>query len=82
MLTQQVPCNRMELVRIISGGRDFFQLNIGHDVSCKSNFCGDRHMMSCTPELLCCALLPPATKLEKFSGPAFETYFVSVFLDL
>lgn len=79
---QQVPCNRMEPVQIIRDGRDFFQMNIGQDVSCKSNFCGDRHVMSCTPELLCYALLPPATKLEKISGLAFETYFISVFLDL
>lgn len=82
MVTQQVSCNRMKPVVIIRARRDFLQLSVGQDVSCKSNTGVGPHVMSCTPELLCNSLLPPAAKLEKFSGPAFETYFISVFLHL
>lgn len=82
MLTQQVSCNRMEPVLVIRDRRDFLQLNIGQDVSCKSNTCVDKHVMSCAPELLCNSLLPPAAKLERFSGPAFEAYFISAFFHL
>lgn len=61
---------------------DFLQLNVGQDVSCKSDIWVNRHVMTCAPELLCNSLLPPATQLDKLSAPDFETYFISVLLHL